>query len=97
MAVIDLLIAIIVAFSLTFGWIESPLFNKPRQFIMKHIHPYLGQCYHCVGFYAGILTLILYYLATINILFSIFYYALFFAGTTLLIYRLFFKMIGGSQ
>lgn len=55
----DILILLAV-YSATFGWIESDLFDRPREFI-ERLHPKLVSCYHCVGFYAGILVSFLAY------------------------------------
>jgi hypothetical protein len=90
---LDLVKIVITTFSLAYGWIESPLFKRARAFVESKIHPYLVSCYHCVGFYAGLLAILLNYLAQKSVIFSILYNALFLAGTTLLIYRLFFVFI----
>jgi hypothetical protein len=55
---VEILIFSVICYSLTFGWIESPLFNWVRPQVQK-IHDKLVTCYHCVGFYSGILSGIL--------------------------------------
>ena len=91
--IVELIKIVITSFSLAYGWIESPLFEKARKFVAKKFHPYLTYCYHCVGFYAGILAYILSYLSKVNLFFDLIYNALFLAGCCLLIYRLFFIAI----
>lgn len=53
-------LVLIAIYSATFGWIESDLFDRARDFV-ERIHPKLVSCYHCVGFYAGILVSVLAY------------------------------------
>lgn len=53
-------LVLIAIYSAAFGWIESDLFDRPRDFV-ERIHPKLVSCYHCVGFYAGILVSVLAY------------------------------------
>lgn len=79
---------IVTTFSLAFGWIESPLFEQARKFVSEKLHPYLTFCYHCVGFYAGLLAILLNYLSKKSVLIHILYDALFLSGFCLILYRL---------
>lgn len=49
----ELFILSVIAYSLAFGYIESPLMGWLRNVISK-IHPHLTQCYHCVGFWVSL-------------------------------------------
>lgn len=57
---IDFVIFWLITYSLTYGWIESVLFVKIR-ILVANLHENLVNCFHCVGFYAGILAGIFYF------------------------------------
>lgn len=46
----ELFVLSIMAYSLTFAYIESPLFERARR-VAARIHPHLTGCYHCSGFW----------------------------------------------
>ena len=56
-----LLIIVLAAYGMTFGWIEGsfPLIKYARKIACK-IHENLATCYHCVGTWAGLISFMLY-------------------------------------
>jgi len=64
--VLQFILLIAAAYSVTFGYIESPALEPLRELVGKltRFHSKLGQltwCYHCVGFWVSlILSLVIY-------------------------------------
>ena len=62
MSVVELLVFSIMCYSISYGWIESPLFKDGKLHeLASLVHPYLTICFHCVGFWVGAITGIFYF------------------------------------
>jgi|CXWL01.1.fsa_nt_gi hypothetical protein len=56
MTIVELITFSIICYSLAYGWIESPLFkDRIWHKLANKIHPHLTTCFHCVGFWVGML------------------------------------------
>ena len=51
----------IVVYSVTFAYLESPLFKRQRQWVTKHIHRSYGECYHCTSFWFALVIGVLFF------------------------------------
>lgn len=58
MSFADLFLFSVVVYSITFGYMESPIFSELRKFVVKNIHRAYGECYHCSGFWISMMTAI---------------------------------------
>lgn len=50
----------VVSYSITFGYMESPLFARLRRRAAK-IHKAYATCYHCTGFWFSLLVALLFF------------------------------------
>lgn len=50
----------IISYSITFGYLESPLFAWLRKFVGKYQKAY-ATCYHCTGFWISLIVALLFF------------------------------------
>lgn len=60
MDLLTLFIFSVVSYSITFGYMESPLFAWLRKRMAK-LHKAYATCYHCVGFWISLIVSLLFF------------------------------------
>lgn len=67
-SVFEYIVFVLTSYSLTFGWIESPLFDFLRKKLVvgESKISYLCHCYHCAGFWISLIMSFIIFSTTIT-------------------------------